>query len=448
MYDYARSDTHFLLYIYDRIRNELLQNSSLSGLNGNLINDVREFSKAEALQRYERSFYDFEDGSGPEGWRALLNRMPGTGAFDGAQLELFRALHQWRDKTAREKDESTNHVLNNQCLATLAKEMPADTESFFKCLSGQGGSPSSTIRASAAYLVKLIGKMKQQGRDGSSMNWNKHQQYTSRSFCRAELDFPARAAESQSAAGLATSTVPAISGTSRFWGATLGGVGPDSAESKNVEQAEKPCLALPLPPLTAEIFEAPASDGIAGPADPRLDLGAQAEHQYTKKRKPPDEDVFTIKDVNGVKKRKFAQPLDGPEPIAVKSEVNGERQDHMIDGNGEELEISLNGMDDGEEEQKQRRRDERKLQKRLLKAQRQQEGLTKSKGKEGARAQDGVFEAFDYENAPSILHAQKGNERRGGASKGFDPYAKALNAPKGLPKAQKEGPGRSMTYKK
>ncbi|KAL8972495.1 MAG: hypothetical protein Q9183_000525 [Haloplaca sp. 2 TL-2023] len=448
MYDYARSDTHFLLYIYDKIRNELLQNSSPSSLNGNLINDVQESSKAEALQRYERSFYDFEDGSGPDGWRALLNRMPGTGAFNGAQLELFRALHQWRDKTAREKDESTNHVLNNQCLFTLAKEMPADIESFFQCLSGQGGPPSNTVRASAAYLVELIGKMKQQRGHRSSMNWNKRQQHTSRPFCHAESEVPARAAASQSTAELATSIVPAVSGTSRFWGATLGGVGPDSAESKNVKQAEKPCLALPLPPLTAEIFEAPASDGIAGSAEPRLDPGARAEHQYTKKRKPPDEDVFTIKDVNGVKKRKFAEPLDGPEPILVRNEVNGEPRDQLGSGNGEELEISLNGMDDDEEEQKQRRRDERKLQKRLLKAQRQQEGLAKPKGKGGARAQDGGFEAFDYENAPSILHAQKGNERRGGATKGFDPYAKALNAPKGLPKVQKEGPGRSMTYRK
>ena len=56
---------------------------------------------------------------------------------------------------------------------------------------------------------------------------------------------------------------------------------------------------------------------------------------------------------------------------------------------------------------------------------------------------------FDYANAPSILHPPRESkevmkERR---KKEVNPYAKSLDAPKGLPRAQKEKAGRSMTYR-
>lgn len=53
LFDYARADTHFLLYVYDKMRNELLEKSDLSDLEKNKIHDVQEKSKEYALQRYE-----------------------------------------------------------------------------------------------------------------------------------------------------------------------------------------------------------------------------------------------------------------------------------------------------------------------------------------------------------------------------------------------------------
>ena len=69
----------------------------------------------------------------------------------------------------------------------------------------------------------------------------------------------------------------------------------------------------------------------------------------------------------------------------------------------------------------------------------------------GAATLDEQEQPFDYVSAPSILNPPR--EERGGAKDGrkkpVDPYKKALDTPKGLPRApgSKERPGRSMTYK-
>ena len=66
-------------------------------------------------------------------------------------------------------------------------------------------------------------------------------------------------------------------------------------------------------------------------------------------------------------------------------------------------------------------------------------------------------EPFDYASAPNVLNAG-GDQRRdgrrdrkdrnaGGKGGEFNPYAKALDTPKGLPRAQKERAGKSMTFR-
>lgn len=452
MFDYARSDTHFLLHIYDRLRNELLAKSETTGPNGNLINDVQDSSKAEALQRYERNFYDSQTGSGANGWKALLSRTSGTGSFNGEQFSVFRAVHEWRDKTARDKDESIHHILPNQALATIARELPTNSPALIKA-SSQGGPPSSTVRQSASNLLQIIGKAKAEGANGSGVknlvkphsHISKHPVDAAPSKGRAVLDVCPGVSQSLLDPEAISSTALAISDVSRFWGATIGGNGKKDTKPETKLRLEEPYLALPLPPLTAEIFETQVSDGITILPQAPIDPGARADHQYTKKRKTPEEDVFIVKQITGSKKRKMTEPPDGPEPVAMEDGVRGENG--TVNRDAEQLEISLNDVDDGQEaREKKRRRQERKIQKRMLKEQKQQDEFHRTNGERGAEVQDGVIEAFDYENAPSVLHAHRGNDGRDRATKGFDPYTKSLHAPKGMRKAQREGPGRSITY--
>ena len=111
MLQYARSDTHFLLYIYDSLRNALLDrdlNSNDSAEPQNSLRTVLDRSQETALRTYRRESYDFETGHGPGGWDTLAQKW--NKALSGVNLEVYRCVHHWRDKIAREEDESTGFV--------------------------------------------------------------------------------------------------------------------------------------------------------------------------------------------------------------------------------------------------------------------------------------------------------------------------------------------------
>lgn len=146
MLDYARSDTHFLLYVYDNLRNALLdrflsrsqsraqspQSSSTppspSTINPSstatslippgpdgYVREVLSRSAETSLRVYEREYYDVEGGSGPGGWDTMAKKWNKVALVadgpGGVQREVYRAVHAWRDRTAREEDESTRYVL-------------------------------------------------------------------------------------------------------------------------------------------------------------------------------------------------------------------------------------------------------------------------------------------------------------------------------------------------
>ena len=125
--EYARSDTHFLLYIFDNLRNELLSKSTPDN---NLIDYVREGSNKEALQTYERPVYDKENGLGPHGWLGLLLKR-GSKSFDKQQLGTFRELHEWRDQKAREIDEGVDTIMTNAFLWNCAEFRPQTRHDLF-----------------------------------------------------------------------------------------------------------------------------------------------------------------------------------------------------------------------------------------------------------------------------------------------------------------------------
>ena len=138
MLQYARSDTHFLLYVYDNLRNALLDratsraqsraqspsssNTIHSSLSGNaayeLIKQVLTRSEETALRIYEKEFYDTEGGSGSNGWDVLARKWnkgalmaggPDVG-IGGLQRLVYKAVHKWRDAVAREDDESVRYA--------------------------------------------------------------------------------------------------------------------------------------------------------------------------------------------------------------------------------------------------------------------------------------------------------------------------------------------------
>jgi exosome complex exonuclease RRP6 len=121
---YARADTHFLLYIYDNLRNALLEMSSrppspAPGQDGNApdLDSVRRRNPQEAMREVlHRSaetalkLYEREgpkpDGSGSGGWATTGKKWLGQGQIDSEAGAIWKALHTWRDNYARDEDES------------------------------------------------------------------------------------------------------------------------------------------------------------------------------------------------------------------------------------------------------------------------------------------------------------------------------------------------------
>lgn len=105
--DYARADTHFLLYIYDTLRNELLESGKLD--------DVLYESRLTAAKRYEKPGQASEPG-----WLKLAI----TNSLNPQQSGVMAKVYEWRDTEARKADESPSYIMSNAILISLAAIHP------------------------------------------------------------------------------------------------------------------------------------------------------------------------------------------------------------------------------------------------------------------------------------------------------------------------------------
>ncbi|OLL23211.1 Exosome complex exonuclease rrp6, partial [Neolecta irregularis DAH-3] len=119
MLAYARSDTHFLLFVYDNLRNQLVQNDRLQ--------HVLTASRAVAAQSYQRPAYD------PDGWKSLYAKYGSAKLLSNTQIAAFTALHQWRDRIARHLDESLRYVLPTHLMVSIAAALPKDLPQLYAC---------------------------------------------------------------------------------------------------------------------------------------------------------------------------------------------------------------------------------------------------------------------------------------------------------------------------
>lgn len=449
MFNYARSDTHFLLYIYDNLRNDLLAQSDSSLPEGNSINEVFERSKAEALQRYEWPFYDAQRGKGVNGWYKLLERTPAL--FNKEQLAVFRAVHQWRDQLARKEDEGTNQIMPKQVVFNIARRIPMDTPSLLGC----SHPISASVRPRIGDLLRVIKEAKIAGATGPEMMEffepieQAHTKYLQGQAIKDS--FPSTLA-------IANTSIPAVqtprsnlsvrTNVSKFWGTTLKDSTSDRPNLVLRKQHESLRLVLPLPPLTAEVFEGSTAGMNSVVESNQNDPGARAEHKYVKGRRAKQNDIFVVRQAGGSRKRKADDMEDFSE--AVKAEALTNPMD--IDSENDVApKVSVGNIQGTkvtrlEDELLAQQQEDKRLKKMLKKERKQKrEELKKLDGVHNGEV--GAEEAFDYANAPSILHAKKGRKDQTGGKSSFDPYAKSLDTSKGIRKVQKESGGKSYTFK-
>lgn len=122
MISYAQSDTHYLLYIMDRLKRDLADRSNE---NDNLLRSVFDRSKQVALRRYEKP------SCHEQSYMELYHKSRKT--FNSRQLHALRHLYSWRDKVARVEDESTGYVLPNHMILEISEILPRERQGIMAC---------------------------------------------------------------------------------------------------------------------------------------------------------------------------------------------------------------------------------------------------------------------------------------------------------------------------
>nr|XP_055044666.1 exosome component 10 [Misgurnus anguillicaudatus] len=122
MLNYAQADTHYLLYVYDRVRADLYDAG-----NGQptLIQQVWSKSRDLSLKKFVKPI--FTEDSYMELYRKQKR------SFNTQQLAGFRMLYAWRDKLARDEDESTGYILPNHMMMKIAEELPKEPQGIIAC---------------------------------------------------------------------------------------------------------------------------------------------------------------------------------------------------------------------------------------------------------------------------------------------------------------------------
>lgn len=54
-------------------------------------------------------------------------------SFDNRQLHALQAIYLWRDKVARQEDESTGYVLPNHMMLQIAEILPREMQGILAC---------------------------------------------------------------------------------------------------------------------------------------------------------------------------------------------------------------------------------------------------------------------------------------------------------------------------
>ncbi|XP_045509805.1 exosome component 10 isoform X2 [Colias croceus] len=120
--EYARMDTHYLLYIWRRMKAELLEKAQGKPY---LLLSVFEQSRQICGTTYQKTVITDESH--------IPLYVRSKKSFDSRQMAALRLLYKWRDSQARELDESTSYLLPNHMLLALAEALPREVQGLNAC---------------------------------------------------------------------------------------------------------------------------------------------------------------------------------------------------------------------------------------------------------------------------------------------------------------------------
>ncbi|KAH8880359.1 hypothetical protein GQ53DRAFT_543289 [Thozetella sp. PMI_491] len=450
---YARSDTHYLLYIYDMVRNELLRRSDQNDSDRNLVDWVIEKSKEVSLQRYENPITDPEAGSAARGWFNFLIKTPELRTAE--QLSVYKAIYKWRDHRARQEDENPIFIMQQMVLADIAKVVPTDQKALWSLL----GSQARSLKPHLDEIFALVQEAKEKGRDGPTVAEvlrSSATGSTANKALEARLSKPLARGEDAGLPQLVQADLPDIAELRIQHSQLFGNVpvsskheklGGDVLSARQPEDISVPWLQFVQDVRTTEatikesspVEEHPPSHDEVGIVvqDQEFNLKGGRRHNHRQgdarsrgDRGDGDSDLEIIDDAL------LSSGDDGGEQSLAEAEAEGEPGEQRKDA----------GISKEEAKKlKRAKRKERREKKAVIAGENRQTNSS-------ATVQHDIAddEVFDYSKAQSILHADRAKGT--GPKKGvkiFDPYSKvSAGAPQGAKQLNYEKAGKTATFKK
>ncbi|KAL7797312.1 ribonuclease H-like domain-containing protein [Trichoderma ceciliae] len=426
---YARSDTHYLLYIYDRIRNDLVQSSDRSDPDRDLINRVLEKSRDLSLSRHENLEFNEETGEGTRGWFNFVLKNSHL-AYKSDQFAVFRALWKWRDLTARKEDENPNFVLGSSNLTEIARVNPPDAKALHSLL------PLTAPMARSRVNEIWNQLQEEKARGGPSLLHF----FSSRD--PASIQHKNAIPRVTKAQNLTPKLDGEVSGTKLARSQLFGDVALSSRwdETKGAVSVQEDYFPFPWQRFVEDV-----TDVVVG-TEPVKEFAAATEERakeatITAAEEEKDEE-FTLR--RGQKRKSEAIEKDELASSEVDSASDGDEdmQDDAIDSSAvieiEAGDSSPKAAKKAKKLEKKRRQEEAKLAREEqyleLRTKRQEERGARKEHRKNQQQTDtegrGKYQAvpFNYGKAASVLHAKRDEAKEAvheaKKKKAFDPYAK------------------------
>lgn len=122
MLAYARSDTHYLPYIWDRIRNDLLNQGSRGY---SFMRQILESSTRRCQSLYAKEKYNENE------WRSIVDKC--NKKLNNQQVAVIKGILHWRDTIARMEDESLHYVMPKTMVMRIAESLPNTAARIMRC---------------------------------------------------------------------------------------------------------------------------------------------------------------------------------------------------------------------------------------------------------------------------------------------------------------------------
>ena len=146
---YARMDTHYLLYIYDVLKQKLTKKACQLKMHElELIREVFQDSKEVCLKKYEK----------PDLKRVGITKKPEFMSIE--ERVLLEDLMEWRDEAARQEDESPSYILSGKLLTELACRPPKD----FPHLMSKVPQQSPIFKRDSQKILEIITQAKEKAK--------------------------------------------------------------------------------------------------------------------------------------------------------------------------------------------------------------------------------------------------------------------------------------------